>query len=301
MIAWLALLAGLSLAPSSALAGLLEFAPPAVPLQNSINALERHDDWGRTPVVCPFSAPAGSGASPRAAAFYAKQVENAAVPVQGSAKVSDLALREADCLVRRMLSARPDVMKTLRDGPTRITIVASSEPIDAIPEYNAYNKKFRHENDHFNKRGRGYGATQELPISSGSEENLLCTGDARYSKESIFIHEFAHTIHVMALSQAMKHEIHLAYVDAMKNGLWENTYAATDELEYFANASQAWFDTARPGTHGPGRPGRTHNDVWTRASIKSYDPGISQILNAVYGDTPWRYSCPKPGETSCPK
>ena len=34
-------------------------------------------------------------------------------------------------------------------------------------------------------------------MTSGAEENLLCLAEDRYRGESIFLHEFAHTMAVM--------------------------------------------------------------------------------------------------------
>src|SRR3954454_24918764 len=48
--------------------------------------------------------------------FYQKHVSACGLPVVGSEKVSDFALREAAYLITRMLGERPDILKALIDN-----------------------------------------------------------------------------------------------------------------------------------------------------------------------------------------
>ena len=99
---------------------------------------------------------------------------------------------------------------------------------------------------------RGLGGTLDLPISSGSVENLMCHDDDRWwtrneyndpgISEDILLHEFAHGIqHVSleAIDPLYIHRLDITYRKAMKEGLWNNTYASTNRNEYFAIGSQA--------------------------------------------------------------
>jgi hypothetical protein len=56
-------------------------------------------------------------------------------------------------------------------------------------------------------------------------------------------------------------------------------------MEYWAEATQSWFDCnrANDNEHGP---------IDTREKLKPYDPDIAKLLTEVYGDTPWRYIRP---------
>jgi hypothetical protein len=67
--------------------------------------------------------------------------------------------------------------------------------------------------------------------------------------------------------------------------LWRNTYAATNRMEYWAEATQSWFDCNRvnDAEHGP---------IDTREKLVPYDPQVTVLLREVYGDTPWRYAKP---------
>ena len=79
-----------------------------------------------------------------------------------------------------------------------------------------------------------------------------------------------------------------AYRRAMARGLWRNTYAATDVEEYWAEATQSWFNCNMHRTV----PDGIHGEVSTRDRLKTYDPEISALLREFFGDTPLRYSCP---------
>ena len=66
--------------------------------------------------------------------------------------------------------------------------------------------------------------------------------------EDILLHEFAHGIqHVSleAIDPLYIHRLDITYRKAMKEGLWNNTYAATNRNEYFAIGSQAQGFTQR--------------------------------------------------------
>lgn len=69
----------------------------------------------------------------------------------------------------------------------------------------------------------------------------------------------------------------------MEDGLWKDTYAATNSAEYWAEATQSWFGTNREND-------RLHNHVDTRDEVKEYDPRVARLLSDVYGDGEWRYS-----------
>ena len=66
--------------------------------------------------------------------------------------------------------------------------------------------------------------------------------------EDILLHEFAHGIqHVSleAIDPLYIHRLDITYRKAMKEGLWNNTYAATNRNEYFAIGSQVQGFTQR--------------------------------------------------------
>lgn len=223
--------------------------------------------------------PESLGLSP----FYAKYLSAHGLPVVGSAKVSDYAIREAAYLVDRLLDHRPDVRDAMIRKKTRCAVMAYSERTTDIPEHSDLRPK-----DYWNVRARGLGATHVRPAVSCAEENLLGYPGDPYSTENILIHEFGHAIHEMGLYTAdptFEPRLQKAFDQAKEAGLWKGTYAATNLHEYWAEGVQSWFDTNRENDS-------QHNHVNTREEIKPYDPPLAALLKEMFGDEPWRYSRP---------
>lgn len=221
--------------------------------------------------------------------FYQKHVDAGGLPVLGSAKASDYALLEAAYLIEQMLSARPDIRRALVASKTRFAVMARDELTTDIPEHGDLRPK-----EYWDRRARGLGATQARPAVSCGEENLLCLPGDPYSAENILIHEFAHAIHEMGLNRIgdeFDRRLRQAYDQAMGQGLWRGTYAATNRNEYWAEGVQSWFDTNRP-------PDRDHNVVDTREELKQYDPRLAALAAEVFGDGEWRYVRPSQRQPS---
>jgi Xaa-Pro aminopeptidase len=215
--------------------------------------------------------------------FYTKYVSATGLPVVGSAKVSDFALREAAYLVDQMLSHRPDVRDALIKNKIRVAVMAYSERTTDIPEHRDMKPK-----DYWNMRARGLGASRRTPVVSCAEENLLNYRGDPYSTENILIHEFGHGIHgvgLAAVDPTFGPRLRKAYNDAKAKGLWRGTYAGSNVGEYWAEAVQSWFDTNRQNDS-------QHNHVDTRDELKAYDPDVAKLCNEVFGDGPWRYVRP---------
>ena len=63
-------------------------------------------------------------------------------------------------------------------------------------------------------------------------------------------------------------------------------YAGNNSAEYWAEGVQDWFDTNRTMDHD-------HNQLHTRAQLKTYDPPLAALCAEVFGDTPWRFVSPR--------
>lgn len=211
--------------------------------------------------------------------FYQKILDLDGLPILGSAKVTDPALREAAWIVRSMLADQPTILRTLTDNDARIVVMASTEYTTDLPEQADWKPK-----EHWDRRARGMGGK----IGSCGEENLLCFPGDPYNTESILIHEFAHTIHDHGLKKLVPDfdkQVKDAYDKAMKAGLWKGTYAAENHHEYWAEGVQSWFDNNREND-------AIHNSVDTRVELKEYDPALAGLCKKVFGDGDWRYKKP---------
>ncbi len=217
------------------------------------------------------------------AAFHAKHLDAGGVPVLGSPRVRDEALHEARYVVLSMIGHRPDLLNALRDAGVRVVVMAPTEFTTDVPEHADLRPA-----EYWDTRARGLGATAGRPAVSCGEENLLAYRGDPYARECILVHEFAHTLHLLALPVAdPTFDVRLrdAYADAMARHLWERTYASKDVGEYWAEGVQSWFDTNTEDDE-------QHNHVDTRAELATYDRALADLCAEVFGDRPWRWLPP---------
>jgi alpha-glucosidase len=214
--------------------------------------------------------------------FYKKCVTFRGIPILGSEKVEDRALTTIVKTFDKMLAKVPDaVFAEMVKGKVHYSIIAFEEGQTDLPEY-------RHmKNDpkmDWDKRARGLGGR----VTSGGEENILEYPEDRYKGESIFIHEFAHTLASHGFSRTdpkFSSELKEAFTKGIAEGLWKQTYAATNEHEYWAEGVQSYFDCNRSAIP----PNGIHNEICNREQLKAYDPRLFALLDRTFGENPWRY------------
>lgn len=215
--------------------------------------------------------------------FYKKCLLVNGLPVLGSEKVSDYALRETKWLLERMLAGRGDIVKALRENRLRVVVMAYNERTTEVPEHSDLTPA-----NYWDRRARGLGATPERPAISCAEENLLDYPGDPYRGENIFVHEFAHAIHIMGLTRIdpkFEPALKRCFEQAKAKGLWKGTYAATNMAEYWAEGVQSWFDCNASMN-------ASHNEVNTREKLKEYDPDMEQLIHSVFRNEHWRYQRP---------
>lgn len=220
--------------------------------------------------------------------FYEKYVDGGGVPVIGSRRVDDRAFAEAAAALRAMMSRRPDVVRAMVARGAMLGIVGATEQTTDLPGHHDLNEAFPDQD--WDLRTRGVGGTPERPLASVGEENLLGASEDRYRGESILVHEFGHSVLTLGLAGDVKDGLRFAdrlsaaFEAARSEGLWADTYAATNADEYWAEGIQSWFDAnleADPadGVHGP---------VDTRAELRAHDPRLAELLAEVFPDDGWR-------------
>ena len=224
--------------------------------------------------------PAGKDGVP---AFYTQRASAGGFPIVASAKVNPYALKEAVFLADMMFAKRPDVREAMIHSGARMSIIAWNEFTTDLPEFAHMQPK-----DFWDARARGTGGSATDPYCTSAEENLLGYPGDPYSTECIFIHEFAHNIHLRGMANAdpsFDGRVKAAYDSAMKAGLWKGKYASVNHHEYFAEGVQSWFDNNR-------EPDHDHNHVNTRAELLEYDAGLAALCREVFGDTELKYTKP---------
>jgi hypothetical protein len=224
--------------------------------------------------------------------FYKKYLAASGMPIVGSEKVPDAAFYSVQKMVDEMISMRQDILDKMIENKSRIAIMAKTEVTTDVPEYRNWNDPSQSEGVDWNKRGRGFGATVELPLTSCAEENLLCYGRGidGYYNEDIFIHEFAHSIHglgILFIDTTIDKELQQALDNAIAKGLWKNTYAATNIHEYFAEGVQDWFNVNAKAFPANG----VHNEIGTRQELKKYDPALYAIIKRYFPESNRKISC----------
>jgi len=214
--------------------------------------------------------------------FYSKCVYYRDLPIIGSSKVEDRAFRMIVATFTKMLARVPDkVFAHLVEAGSHYCILAEEEGQTDLPEY----ADLRNDpNMDWNKRARGLGGL----ITSAAEENILEYPTDRYKGESIYIHEFGHTLADFVFAKddpKFMNKLQGAYDAAIARGLWKNTYSATNRHEYWAEGVQMYFDCARMITPANG----VHNEIGNREQLKAYDRGLYDLVDKAFRHNSWRY------------
>jgi hypothetical protein len=76
---------------------------------------------------------------------------------------------------------------------------------------------------------------------SCTEATLLPVVGHRLFGDDTCLHELGHAIHFLAMGPAMRERVLERYRSAVAAGLWKDTYAATDEREFFAEMTKYYF------------------------------------------------------------
>ncbi len=237
-----------------------------------------------------FAPPDPAGIPP----FYTQRREATGFPIVASARVSPFALDEAAFLVDQMLGQRPDVRKAMIASGSRLCILAYDEFTTDQPEFArlqlapAPGLPSLPPADYWDARARGMGGSEQDPLCTCAEENLLGYPGDPYATECILIHELAHNIHLRGMvnvDPTFDSRLKTAYEKAMATGLWKGVYASVNHHEYFAEGVQSWFDNNRSDDHD-------HNHVDTREELVAYDPRLADLCREVFGDTKLRYTKP---------
>lgn len=211
--------------------------------------------------------------------YYKKYVNANGIHIVSSWRVPDSAFVAAHKTVTYITNLLPEnVMESLLANNTRIGIMARYEGTTDIPEH----KHLANDTTiNWDLRARGLGGTLHLPLSTCAEENILAYQIDKYHAEDILIHEFAHTIHFVGIAPVDKefnNRLQTALDSAIKNGLWDNTYAQTNIAEYWAEGVQTWFNVNAEVAASDGK----HNMINTREELERYDPTLYQILSDYF-------------------
>jgi len=221
-------------------------------------------------------------------AFYSKYLDAAGVPVMASADVAYKAVVAACQIASHMLSLRADIRQQMVNYNMSISIIGVNQVTTQIPEYKNLYTMYPNSSDW--DKLRGVGATTVIPVSSVGEENLLCLQNDIFMGEQLLVQTFATAVQlaVFAADNTFQRRLDAAFDAATSAGLWRNTYAYTNDIEYYAEGVQSWFNAnkyvAQPdGTNGP---------ISTRGQLQAYDPALAMLIAETMRSDGWTPKCP---------
>ena len=232
--------------------------------------------------LCPLrgrvtAVPEGKGIP----SFYKKYIETEGLYVTSSERVSDEALLKACDIISLMLAKRPDVKAHMVKRGCHVMVIGKDEETCDLPEF-AHICNCEDSIKYWNWRARGFGGAPEDELSSScGEENLLALPQDKYVGENILIHEFAHLIHtvgIVGVEPGFNDRLETLRQNAIRKGLWKDTYAVSYKEEYFAECVQSFFNCNRYADPANG----VHNWVNRRAKLKSYDPDMYRLLQEYF-------------------
>ena len=177
--------------------------------------------------------------------YYRKYLDAGGIPILSSNEVTDEELYQARDTILAMLSDRPDILATMAEFGFRVLIYPDRFEkgglLTHLPEFRGLDLS-----------SRVLGAAGRTPYGwvSGSPEV------ARHCNHTL-IHEFAHQIEdalrLQPGSSDFLAKLNSAFQAAMLRGLWQDRYASTNALEYWAEIVRSWLTPSQfAGWLGPG-------------------------------------------------
>ena len=188
-------------------------------------------------------------------------------------QVEHKAIERAQYIVELMLQNSPDIKTKMEKNNFVVEIIGQKQNITELPRYRHLKNQNTFDGRSFDEGTRGLGGADACSVG---EENLLCFTKQKFWNENILVHEFAHSIKYF-MPAALSEKVDQAFANAKKKNLYpKDIYMMADSHEYWAEATQTWFNaTSRQDVNG---------GINSRALIKKHDPEISSLLKFVYGE-----------------
>ncbi len=189
--------------------------------------------------------------------------------------VRQSAINETLRLTRELTAARPDIAERLRASGHVVVLLPEGSKLTDLPEFQSLRGQQTFDGRNW-EDVRGV-ANVTMPDGRSAtaipEENLSeLRGDGHGGNFSVGIHEFAHAIHHHGVTPEERQAIHDAYeAQKARGGAFTDSYAGSNESEYFAQLTTAYFGR---------NDGQGHNGaLWVQAN----DPRGFALLQQIYG------------------
>ena len=239
---------------SLAISGASLFAEPP-----ASNAVQR-------PAIQPISPPEGD--------FYAKRLDYFGIVIKAPTNVVDEALFAAYDRLSMMLTNLPGVRAKLAKAGAELHIIGRDQVTTDLPEWRHDKGKPLAEYNGLTRdqRTRGMGGL----MTSCGEENLLKLEKDRYRGRDICVHEFAHNLLGTGTSRAVREQVRQQLRRSLERGLWVNSYAGSNEHEFFAELAMWYFGTHGDLTMKGTKPANGPD------GLKAYDPEAFALMDNFF-------------------
>ncbi|SNT08162.1 von Hippel-Lindau disease tumour suppressor protein [Granulicella rosea] len=216
--------------------------------------------------------------------FYARHLDCDGIPVRAAAVVDPAALPATCAHIRTMLAHIPNVRANMVARGAEMHITGSYQIISDLPEYRDERgeRKFTHPGEQAGVAEKvdidSYAAALGGIYSTCPESNVLhLPGDGFGPKAEVCVHEFAHDVMGTGFDAGMRAQIERVYKSSMTKGLWKGAYAATNEHEFWAEISTAYF-----GAQGNVSHMETPHPAPGPEGLKAYDPEAYALADRFY-------------------
>ena len=235
--------------------------------------------------------------------FYRKHVRARGLAILGSDKAPDAALLEANRIVRRMFAYRHDLLRAMFKGGLRVVVVGENEKTSDVPELKDAGDT-RTVNCTIKRKIIACGAESLLGEKNGSvligqlaRAMHLLTGlreiDEKLGKDLAkyktlkrrfrsSVRLLRSQIGVRPIDKRFDAELKLMHKRAIARGLWKDTPAAKNHVNYWVQGAESWFDA------GAGK-------INTREKLEAYDADLAKLAARVFCHAErvdWRYKSP---------
>jgi hypothetical protein len=201
-------------------------------------------------------------------AFYTTRREVLGITIVAGPDVESAAVDVAEVTLRRVF-ANNDLEDRLAEAGAYIIVAEPDQGVLDLPEFGCLEDEL---GTRFFTHVCGIADRAENPVATVNALDLLGDRSGPCNGVNILYHEVGHLVHGWAVDPPDYFESRLLYSDALKAGLYDRQYAATNFREYFAEGTQAYFDAQdREGER---------NRTW----LENYDPALYELLRAIYGD-----------------
>jgi len=227
---------------------------------------------------------------------FDQYLDSDGLDILANQETSSESLVRAAELIDNMLINRPDIREAMVKNQYQVVIVGSSERTYDLAPYQQLQGSYSEAHEEIGGP-RGLGGSVHFPTLF-PEEGLLCLQVDLYRDYSVSVHEFAHTIDdVLTTAPAFadsqppfRARLAAAYEQAQTSLLWEQTYAISRAIEFWAEIVTIWM-----GVYGPEYASRSavapDPTLMSRDGFEEQAPYAAELIVNTLGEVHFTASC----------